>query len=184
MLSRSRFMYLLFILRIWKYSGRKRKGRSYRYLVAPCSLPGGGIGTCARAISAGTPQLVVPASFDQPDNADRLCAMGVAAQIPMSKFTARRAERVAKVMRGLVSAPKHEELRRQGSVEGRGRQHGSTKERGVGVGARCAQLAQQIRRNSPGQSGPSSCSIGGGLEEAADHVFAMLSTGLDDESSY
>jgi rhamnosyltransferase subunit B len=35
----------------------------------------GGIGTCARAISAGTPQLVVPASFDQPDNAVGLCTL-------------------------------------------------------------------------------------------------------------
>lgn len=125
---------------------------------------------------------MVPASFDQPDNADRLCAMGVAAQIPMSKFTARRAKRVAKVMRRLVSTTEHEELDRHCSVEGR-RRHQSTKERGVGVGARCAQLAQQVQRNSCSQSGPS-CSLGGGLEEAADHVFAMLSTGRDNESSY
>jgi hypothetical protein len=35
-------------------------------------------------------------------NADRLCAMGVAAQIPMPSFTTRRATHVAKVMRRLV----------------------------------------------------------------------------------
>jgi len=62
----------------------------------------GGIGTLARACHAAVPQLVIPASFDQPDNADRLCAMGVAAQIPMRRFTAARAKSVAAVMRRLT----------------------------------------------------------------------------------
>lgn len=38
----------------------------------------GGIGTASQALAAGIPQLVVPANFDQPDNAARLRRLGVA----------------------------------------------------------------------------------------------------------
>jgi UDP:flavonoid glycosyltransferase YjiC (YdhE family) len=38
----------------------------------------GGIGTCARALQAGIPQLIVPLAYDQFDNAARLARMGVA----------------------------------------------------------------------------------------------------------
>lgn len=41
----------------------------------------GGIGTCAALLAAGTPQLVVPFAFDQPDNAARLRRLGVAAVV-------------------------------------------------------------------------------------------------------
>ncbi len=37
----------------------------------------GGIGTTAQAIAAGTPQLVVPATHDQPDNALRIRSLGL-----------------------------------------------------------------------------------------------------------
>lgn len=37
----------------------------------------GGIGTLARALSAGTPQLILPFSFDQPDNGTRVRRLGV-----------------------------------------------------------------------------------------------------------
>ena len=37
----------------------------------------GGIGTTAQALAAGVPQLVVPMSHDQPDNATRVCRLGV-----------------------------------------------------------------------------------------------------------
>lgn len=37
----------------------------------------GGIGTAAQALAAGTPHLVVPYSYDQPDNAARLYRLGV-----------------------------------------------------------------------------------------------------------
>jgi rhamnosyltransferase subunit B len=36
----------------------------------------GGIGTTARALAAGTPQLVLPLAWDQPDNAARVCRLG------------------------------------------------------------------------------------------------------------
>jgi rhamnosyltransferase subunit B len=37
----------------------------------------GGIGTTARALESGVPQIVVPVCFDQPDNAGRVAALGV-----------------------------------------------------------------------------------------------------------
>ncbi|MET3130765.1 rhamnosyltransferase subunit B [Oxalobacteraceae bacterium GrIS 1.11] len=39
----------------------------------------GGIGTSAKVLAAGTPQLITPFAFDQPDNAARLKKLGVAA---------------------------------------------------------------------------------------------------------
>ncbi|HEV3060138.1 MAG TPA: glycosyltransferase [Vicinamibacterales bacterium] len=50
----------------------------------------GGIGTSAQALAAGAPQLVMPMGFDQPDNALRLTALGVADTIPPARFTAAR----------------------------------------------------------------------------------------------
>lgn len=41
----------------------------------------GGIGTCGQALSAGVPQLIMPISYDQPDNAARLENLGVASVI-------------------------------------------------------------------------------------------------------
>ncbi len=45
----------------------------------------GGIGTLAQALRAGRPQLVVPLAFDQPDNAQRARALGLARVIPFAK---------------------------------------------------------------------------------------------------
>lgn len=42
----------------------------------------GGIGTSAQALAAGVPQLVVPRSHDQPDNAERLVQLGCALSLP------------------------------------------------------------------------------------------------------
>jgi UDP:flavonoid glycosyltransferase YjiC (YdhE family) len=49
-----------------------------------------GIGTLAQAMRAGRPQLIVPVAFDQPDNARRTCALGLARTIPFRKGTAQR----------------------------------------------------------------------------------------------
>ena len=46
----------------------------------------GGIGTSAQALAAGIPQLVMPMSFDQPDNAARLVHLGVASVLPPVRF--------------------------------------------------------------------------------------------------
>jgi len=51
----------------------------------------GGIGTSSQALAAGVPQLVMPMTHDQPDNAARLQALGVAEVVPESRFTVRRA---------------------------------------------------------------------------------------------
>jgi len=48
----------------------------------------GGIGTLAQALAAGRPQLVVPVAFDQPDNARRTAALGVARVVPFRRATA------------------------------------------------------------------------------------------------
>jgi rhamnosyltransferase subunit B len=42
----------------------------------------GGIGTSATVLAAGTPQLIAPFTFDQPDNAARLKRLGVAQSVP------------------------------------------------------------------------------------------------------
>lgn len=49
----------------------------------------GGIGTCAEALRAGLPSVVIPFSFDQPDNAARLRRLGVAEILPRHAITDR-----------------------------------------------------------------------------------------------
>jgi rhamnosyltransferase subunit B len=44
----------------------------------------GGIGTTAKAIAAGVPQLIVPRSHDQPDNAYRVSRLGLGITLPYS----------------------------------------------------------------------------------------------------
>lgn len=53
----------------------------------------GGIGTTGEALRAGVPQLVVPWSQDQPDNAARVKRLGVARVLPRDRFAAASAER-------------------------------------------------------------------------------------------
>jgi len=48
-----------------------------------------GIGTLAQAMRAGRPQLIVPVSFDQPDNARRAQSLGLGRVLPFRKATAR-----------------------------------------------------------------------------------------------
>ena len=47
----------------------------------------GGIGTAAQALAAGCPHLVMPMTFDQPDNAARLERLGVARSVRPAAFT-------------------------------------------------------------------------------------------------
>lgn len=42
----------------------------------------GGIGTTAKAIAAGIPQLIIPRSHDQPDNANRVARLAIGMRIP------------------------------------------------------------------------------------------------------
>jgi len=62
----------------------------------------GGIGTLAQALAAGRPQLVVPVAFDQPDNARRAVALGIARSIPFKKATAAA---MARELAALLAAP-------------------------------------------------------------------------------
>jgi UDP:flavonoid glycosyltransferase YjiC (YdhE family) len=50
----------------------------------------GGIGTLSQSLRSGAPQLIVPVAFDQPDNARRTVALGLARSIPFKKITANR----------------------------------------------------------------------------------------------
>ena len=47
-----------------------------------------GIGTLSQALSAGVPHVAMPMAHDQPDNAERLRKLGVAAVIPVARFNA------------------------------------------------------------------------------------------------
>lgn len=62
----------------------------------------GGIGSVGQALAAGIPQLIMPMGFDQPDNASRLIALGVADMIPRRAF---RARLVAKKLSRLLGDP-------------------------------------------------------------------------------
>jgi rhamnosyltransferase subunit B len=61
-----------------------------------------GIGTLAQAMRAGRPQLIVPVSFDQPDNAARTAGLGVARVIPFRKVSA---ERLTSELDHLLNSP-------------------------------------------------------------------------------
>jgi len=62
----------------------------------------GGIGTLAQALAAGRPQLIVPVAFDQPDNARRTTALGVARSLPFRQATAAA---MARELSTLLAAP-------------------------------------------------------------------------------
>ena len=49
----------------------------------------GGIGTCAQALKAGIPQLIVPFGMDQPDNASRLIRLCIGDQIRIKNYKSR-----------------------------------------------------------------------------------------------
>src|SRR6267142_2007389 len=48
-----------------------------------------GIGTLSQALRSGRPQLIVPLAFDQPDNARRAAALGLARVLPLKPLGAR-----------------------------------------------------------------------------------------------
>lgn len=50
---------------------------SYLFKQAAAVIHHGGIGTCAQALAAGTPQVISPYTFDQPDNAFLLWQLGI-----------------------------------------------------------------------------------------------------------
>ncbi len=80
----------------------------------------GGVGTLAQGLVAGIPQLIVPFACDQPDNADRLSRLGVAAMIAPPAY---RPRLVAWRLRRLIHSPV--------------------------VRARCQALVHRLRRANP-----------------------------------
>lgn len=68
-----------------------------------------GIGTLAQALRAGRPQLIVPVAFDQPDNARRAQALGLARVLPFRKVGA---QRLAKELDALFGDRVHTESAR------------------------------------------------------------------------
>ena len=62
----------------------------------------GGIGSLAQAVAAGIPQLIMPMSQDQPDNATRIQRLGLGESIRPADFTPLK---VAKKLNGLLSNP-------------------------------------------------------------------------------
>ena len=56
-----------------------------RVLVHQC-----GIGTTAQALAAGRPQVPVPFAHDQPDNARRVCELGLGVTVPANRLSVRR----------------------------------------------------------------------------------------------
>ena len=61
----------------------------------------GGVGTCAQAIKAAVPQLVVPQAHDQPDNAARVERLGLGHRIYPEQY---KAKRVAQTLAGLQTS--------------------------------------------------------------------------------
>jgi rhamnosyltransferase subunit B len=62
----------------------------------------GGIGTLSQGFAAGLPQLIMPMSFDQPDNAARLKRLGAGLAIAQKHF---RANKVAAALATLLGTP-------------------------------------------------------------------------------
>jgi UDP:flavonoid glycosyltransferase YjiC (YdhE family) len=63
----------------------------------------GGIGTTSAALAAGIPQVIMPLSHDQPDNAARVRALGVGDRLLPKHFTGRR---LAEILRPLLASPR------------------------------------------------------------------------------
>lgn len=62
-----------------------------------------GIGTTGQALRSGRPQLLVPFSHDQPDNADRVARLGCGLVLPARKLDALR---MARALRSLRDEPR------------------------------------------------------------------------------
>jgi UDP:flavonoid glycosyltransferase YjiC (YdhE family) len=62
----------------------------------------GGVGTVAQGLAAGIPQLIMPMSHDQPDNAARLARLGVGSSLSPRRF---RGPAVARELDKLLNSP-------------------------------------------------------------------------------
>jgi UDP:flavonoid glycosyltransferase YjiC (YdhE family) len=97
----------------------------------------GGVGTTGLAMRAGRPMLVMPCSWDQPDNAARVVRLGIARSIPRHRYTPGHA---AAELRRLLEDPAYS--RRALEVGEQVRQED-------GVGAACDALERLLRNTRP-----------------------------------
>jgi UDP:flavonoid glycosyltransferase YjiC (YdhE family) len=102
----------------------------------------GGIGTLAQAMRAGRPMLIVPFSHDQPDNARRAAALGIARAVPRSRFDMRSG---CEALHALLALPQYEQAARRVQAQVLGED---------GVCAACARIEQVLDR--PNSSAASS----------------------------
>ena len=77
----------------------------FSYVLPRCAavVHHGGVGSLAQALATGTPQLIMPMTHDQPDNARRLKKLGVAESLSPRRF---RTRRVARALERLTTSPK------------------------------------------------------------------------------
>jgi rhamnosyltransferase subunit B len=67
-----------------------------------------GIGTLSQALRSARPQLLIPAGFDQPDNAARAARLGIGRILPFHR--AHDEARLVRELRALLADPAHERL--------------------------------------------------------------------------
>src|SRR5262249_56061237 len=80
----------------------------FRQLLPLCAalVHHGGVGTVAKALAAGTPQLVLPFAFDQADNAARVQRLGVGDWLkPRQRSGAQIAKTLSRLMTPPLRAP-------------------------------------------------------------------------------
>ena len=78
----------------------------------------GGVGTTAQALRAGVPQLIVPATADQPDNAARVARLGVGRTLLRAEYEpVRGAQEVGMLLRRGAYRARAQELSRRISLE-------------------------------------------------------------------
>lgn len=79
---------------------------------AAATVHQGGVGTTGQALQAGRPTLIVPWSFDQPDNAKRVARLGTGRTLARSRY---RAATVAAELRTLLHQPTYQAAAQQAS---------------------------------------------------------------------
>lgn len=92
----------------------------------------GGIGTTAQALRSGRPTLIMPYTYDQPDNAARVERLGTSRTIDRKQYVA---QRVAKELRELIENPRY---------AAKAKKVGQILQAEDGVGAACDAIEKQL----------------------------------------
>jgi rhamnosyltransferase subunit B len=104
----------------------------------------GGVGTTGQSLRAGIPMLVMPYSYDQPDNAARVTRLGVARTIKRASY---RAERVASELTELLENPAYSNAAEEVSEQVRA-ENGATRAVDLMVG-----LLRRTKSQAPSRTG-------------------------------